>query len=455
MPNSGSVFFPVICLLLFLAFLGTACTQAASCPEHSNAETIPLDVGQVDVLWSRIVMDEEDAVDPGFLTTPVATDNRVYVATGSYVSSEAGKVLAYDLKTGAQLWEFQLINSYGFNDWASAVAIDDDVLYVVSRSGNIVALDAEHGTLIWQDDFGGRASVPVIANDVVYTKPSTGGTMLARDARTGKRLWRNSGDSSGFHGFDGPVVTEDAVYANSWLYLYSVDRTTGETRWTSHAGGHARRVLAEEGTVYVVDGPTWYALEAATGDVLWKSNIDDDVSRYEVGRGFLRKGTLWSSISPLKPLVAIESATGKHRKEVRGVCGSPFPGPKGVVLAVDGPNLAALNDDGGTLLWKINLEGPVAEAMWQGDTVYAFTASGRVVALTVDTGELRWQSHVDNALDIQGVLAPATGTIGDVMTFPSRFDPNLADYVGKASTVSGDVFLVTGGSVLFAFAPSE
>ena len=359
------------------------------------------------------------------------------------------------LKTGTQLWNFQLINAYGFRDWASAVAFHDDVLYVVSREGDIVALDAEQGQLIWRDDFGGRASMPVIANGVVYTKPSTGGPMLARDARTGKRRWRNSGDSSGFHAFDGPIVTEDTVYARSWSYLHAVDRTTGETRWTSHAGGQGRKILVAEGAVYVVGGPTWYALDVAAGTVLWESHIDEDASSYDVGQGFLRQGTLWGgSSSPLKPLVALDATTGQQ-EEIRGICGSPHPGPKGVVLVTGGPYLTALNDDSGTLLWRVNLEGPVGEPVWQGNTVYAFTASGRVVALAAANGALRWQSQADNALDIQGGLDQRGDFTEDLMAFPSGFDPSLGSYTGSASAVSGDVFLVTGGSVLFAFAPPE
>lgn len=79
-----------------------------------------------------------------------------------YVGSIDGNVYALNARTGALVWQYP---TGGYIQSSPAVA--NGVVYVGSEDGNLYALNASTGALLWQD-FAGGSSSPAVANGLLY-----------------------------------------------------------------------------------------------------------------------------------------------------------------------------------------------------------------------------------------------------------------------------------------------
>ncbi|MGH2344463.1 MAG: PQQ-binding-like beta-propeller repeat protein, partial [Chloroflexota bacterium] len=87
-----------------------------------------------------------------------------------------------------------------------------------------------------------------------------------------------------------PTIVSGTVYVGSWDgYEYALDENTGSLKWRVFLGqtngpdcqpavaGVTSAATAQNGVVYVGGGDAyWYALDAATGSVLWKVFTGDN-----------------------------------------------------------------------------------------------------------------------------------------------------------------------------------
>ena len=81
---------------------------------------------------------------------------------------------------------------------SSSPAVANGVVYFGSGDGNVYALNASTGALLWMHNTGFQLdSSPVVANGVVfiggvYSSSSTELTLYALNASTGALLWSNA-----------------------------------------------------------------------------------------------------------------------------------------------------------------------------------------------------------------------------------------------------------------------
>ena len=92
-------------------------------------------------------------------STPIVDESRVYAGFAN------GRVLAFDIKTGAVLWEVRIAISQGRSEIERIVDIDgamelaNGVLYAASYQGNVVAIDVRSGRKMWQQKASSFAGV--------------------------------------------------------------------------------------------------------------------------------------------------------------------------------------------------------------------------------------------------------------------------------------------------------
>jgi outer membrane protein assembly factor BamB len=124
-------------------------------------------------------------------------------------------VVAYDVMTGRELWT----NSWPerFSQWMgggegprATPAWADGLVFALGASGELRALDAVSGRMIWRtnilEDAGaknltwGMAASPLIAGDAVIVLPGgpEGRSIAAYDRRTGRRLWTALDDGQAY-----------------------------------------------------------------------------------------------------------------------------------------------------------------------------------------------------------------------------------------------------------------
>jgi len=146
--------------------------------------------------------DYDTHTNRGLEATPIVVDGVMYT------SGSTGKAYALDAKTGKELWSFDPKSDLRVNREACCdevnrgVAVWKGRVYVASFDGNLFALDAASGSVLWKADTITNKKVgytvtgaPEVAGNVVVIGNSGGeydarGYVSAYDLATGKMAWR-------------------------------------------------------------------------------------------------------------------------------------------------------------------------------------------------------------------------------------------------------------------------
>jgi alcohol dehydrogenase (cytochrome c) len=142
-----------------------------------------------------------------------------------YTTGPPGQVFALDAHTGRVLWKYErkqkVVNPYEGNRVNRGVAVLDNRVFFGTLDAALIALDARSGALLWEtqvaDTMQGYSvtAAPLAVKNMVITGIAGGeygirGFIDAYDAATGKRLWR-------FHATPGPgEFGSDTWEGNSW-----------------------------------------------------------------------------------------------------------------------------------------------------------------------------------------------------------------------------------------------
>jgi PQQ-dependent dehydrogenase (methanol/ethanol family) len=135
-----------------------------------------------------------------------------------YTTGPPGQVFALDAHTGRVLWKYErkqkVVNPYEGNRVNRGVAVLDNRVFFGTLDAALVALDARSGALLWEtqvaDTMQGYSvtAAPLAVKNMVITGIAGGeygirGFIDAYDASTGKRLWRfNTTPGAGEFGSD-------------------------------------------------------------------------------------------------------------------------------------------------------------------------------------------------------------------------------------------------------------
>lgn len=171
--------------------------------------------------------------------------NRAYTMGNS---NDTDTVFSIDVATGRIVWthSYPCNEKVGIKDYDGPFAtptVENGVVYTLSRKGDVFALDARDGKVIWsrnivkEDDvrppgFGGLAGSPLILGEQLILNGSPGG--MALDPKTGKTLWK-SGDGPGGHASPVPLQIGQKTYLaiHSPRALTIVDAADGKEIWTT------------------------------------------------------------------------------------------------------------------------------------------------------------------------------------------------------------------------------
>ena len=202
------------------------------------------------------------------------SENRVLVFC------EPGVLVCFDAQTGAELWRDKTPGS-----WArqSCPTVYDETVYISMRPITI-AYELATGQCRWtaETPIGRSASPPIVKDGVVYIN---GSTFHACDAQTGVVLWTASTPTGSTFGVFCPAVHHGIVYGGGGE-LVALDAKTGVRIWSFQAGmddecrfmknkrqtigGLSSPAISGEILYIGSDDGNLYALNAQTGEVIWK-----------------------------------------------------------------------------------------------------------------------------------------------------------------------------------------
>lgn len=278
-----------------------------------------------------------------------------------------GQIYALGLKDGRKMWSFQTKGKV-----YSTPAVSGNSVVVGSSDGNIYCLDARNGEERWV--FGTDKAVlgsPIIVGKTVYIGGSDG-HFRAFNLKDGTLRW----DFKGVDNFisSTPLFYKGSVYFGSWGNgFYALNAKTGVQEW-EWDNGYTNRMLSAAAVVPVeaynrifIVAPDRYmtALNATTGDVIWREKKD--------------------SI------------------RVRESIGLAEDGEKVYVKTMDGDLLGVSTRAAGMdIIWESELDLPYeltpSAIVESNGLVFVPSHSGLISAVNADNGAVEWQYKISNAM---------------------------------------------------------
>lgn len=309
-------------------------------------------------------------------------------------TNQTASVHAFDALSGDQRWATEVGNLRG----GASPTLAEGQLYIGTKSGRLVALDAEDGRRRWFYDanpgpnyFGIMGSVTVAGGALYFGDDS--GIVYSLDA-AGNERWQF--ETGGSIGRSTPAVVDGTVYVGSMDgHLYALDAAAGEQQWRRSLGDAVfASPTVRDGSVYVG------AISTTDGEGPLTRADGDDIERERETKGTLYSlatgdgSTQWSTALP--KLIASSVAVAGGR-----VFGGPWNGP-----------LYAFDAASGDQQWFYPVdsiqEGPPAVA----DGV-VYLASDRLYAIDAATGRGRWTFETSNGMDTTPVVSDGVVYAGD------------------------------------------
>ena len=236
------------------------------------------------ILWRR-------DVGAPFRSAPTATGGRVFVI------SLTNKLFALNSLTGEILWTHSGIEETTNFLGGGSPAVGNGVVVAPYSSGELVALKVQNGQELWSDTLAGtRRSMgtttlssirgrPIIDRNIVFAV-SNSGQLTAIDLRNGRRIWeRNIGS------IESPWIAGNYLFLisnntdlialgriNGQIYWVTslpewknLKNRTGKITWTGPVLGSDRLIVASSNSEA-------YSISPYTGKILSKQEMPDSVT---------------------------------------------------------------------------------------------------------------------------------------------------------------------------------
>jgi polysaccharide biosynthesis protein PslG len=199
-----------------------------------------------------------------------------------YVGDNHGHVLALTPE-GRQRWRVVLGRGIGLR---GAPQLAPDALYLAHSGGEALRLSLD-GEIEWRAPLGAAGAPPLLVDDLLYV-PTEAGTVLALEVQTGAPRWRSS---PGRPIVARPLIADGLlIVADSAGYLSALDPADGTLRWERQvvqpaAGQDPRTSLTIGGPLLSPDGQTIY-LAARDGSLhaldrqgreRWQTRVDGQI----------------------------------------------------------------------------------------------------------------------------------------------------------------------------------
>lgn len=303
-------------------------------------------------------------------------------------------------------------------DASSTFLCGDRLIAVTARM--TLALDRDSGTVLWSRS-GGRAAC-FVTGTVLLKLLATGELELCElddgriFART--RLSPRTGAQPFALFAGGGSLPPLAVLPEGRRRLVAIDLRTGEPRWRFHSRGPGRFQIVRWGRVLLItcgDGSV-QALETASGEPIWRFA---DRARFSLPPAVCDDRVIAASGDPAAGkavLYGIDLYSGHlcWKRELDGaVHAAPVASGCTAMIAAGNPRpreLRAFDARDGCPLWQVQDPGigSGGAPLCLDDLMIVNSPSGRLSALEVRTGAVRWQSDLSDSLtdDIPRQLEP-------------------------------------------------
>jgi len=220
--------------------------------------------------------------------TPTIDGDRVYALGGN------GDLSALDARTGKVVWSKNVLREFGGSNitWGiseSPLVLGNKVLVNAGGPGaSMVALNKTDGSVIWKsqsDEAGYSSAVPVEINGGTQVVFFTAKRAVGLDARDGRLLWEYGRPSNNTANAATPIVRANRIFISSdygtggGVVEIQPDNKAQEIYFTKDMRNHHSSSVLIGDYLYGFSGSILTAMKFDTGEIAWRDR--------SVGKGSL------------------------------------------------------------------------------------------------------------------------------------------------------------------------
>ncbi len=174
-----------------------------------------------------------------------------------FTGFDSGKVSAVVIKNGRPYWEVNAAVPRGRTDMERLVDIDADmillgrVLYAVTYQGNIVAIDAVEGQVLWSKEMSSYAGITIGERHVYVTDSDS--NLWSVDRVSGNLLWKQN--KLAYRKLTAPAVVGDYVVVGDFEgYIHVLSNADGSLvgrEKIDRDGFHVQPIVDDSGILYI------------------------------------------------------------------------------------------------------------------------------------------------------------------------------------------------------------
>jgi outer membrane protein assembly factor BamB len=186
-----------------------------------------------------------------------------------FFGCDSGTVVSRRSDTGAVQWQIPITRGLGrtdiqkLNDADDTLQVDGNTLYATAYHGELVAIDAAQGQLLWNRPFSSYVGVGVAGNELVGVDDDSLVWAFSKDG--GGDLWKQ--DALQYHWLTAPAVQDKyAVVGGVEGYVHWLDLSNGKL---------AARVRLSKDAIR--------ARPVVNGDMVYVEDVKGRVAAYRIG----------------------------------------------------------------------------------------------------------------------------------------------------------------------------
>lgn len=220
--------------------------------------------------------------------TPTVDGDRVYSLGGN------GDLSAIDARSGKLVWSKNILSEFGGSNITWGISESPLVLgnkLLVNAGGpnaSIVALNKSDGSVIWKsqsDKAGYSSAIPLDINGVTQVVFFTGQRAVGLDAKDGRLLWEYAKPSNRVANAATPIVRNNRVFISSdygtggGVVEIKPDNKAEEIYFTKDMKNHHSSAVLIGDHLYGFSASILTAMKFDTGEIVWRDR--------SVGKGSL------------------------------------------------------------------------------------------------------------------------------------------------------------------------
>jgi len=183
-----------------------------------------------------------------------------------FTGNDEGILYAVDPQKGKSLWSFNAESAI-----LQPPLVNENVAFLCSKNGDVFALNADNGDLIWKQGFSQKfQATPVIAGELLIVLSRE--YLMGLDKEVGIDLWRTEVKITGTPKIQ---LLDGKLFFSDDMSVYSFDAKNGALLWKYETNVFGLSdICCANGLGYMISGDRLICIDLTKGTEKWKKKME-------------------------------------------------------------------------------------------------------------------------------------------------------------------------------------